>query len=46
MSVILTAGFLIGWRGGLAIGLLTIGTDLGFAYLEMSGSFAGSLRSA
>ncbi|MGL2966987.1 PAS domain-containing protein [Flavobacterium sp. XGLA_31] len=37
MSVILTAGFLLGWRGGLAIGLLTIGIDFAFAYLEIIG---------
>jgi PAS domain S-box-containing protein len=38
MSVILTAGFLLGWRGGLAIGILTIGTDFWFAYLEINGT--------
>jgi PAS domain S-box-containing protein len=38
MSVILTAGFLLGWRGGLAIGLLTIGTDFGLAYMELTGN--------
>lgn len=38
MSVILTAGFLLGWRGGLAIGLLTIGTDFWLAYIEVKGS--------
>lgn len=38
MSVILTAGFLLGWRGGMAIGLLTIGTDFWMAYLEMNGN--------
>ncbi|HMJ70389.1 MAG TPA: PAS domain-containing protein [Cyclobacteriaceae bacterium] len=37
MSVILTAGFLLGWRGGLAIGLLTVGTDLVFVYMELAG---------
>ncbi|RZL12273.1 MAG: hypothetical protein EOO89_19825, partial [Pedobacter sp.] len=37
MSVVLTAGFLLGWRGALAIGLLTIATDFGFAYLETTG---------
>ncbi|MES2478303.1 MAG: PAS domain-containing protein [Bacteroidota bacterium] len=37
MSVILTAGFLLGWRGGLAIGLLSIMADFYFAYLEMKG---------
>src|SRR5690606_29406010 len=38
MSVIVTAGFLLGWRGCLAIGLVTMGTDLGLAYMEMTGS--------
>ena len=38
MSVILTAGFLLGWRGGLAIGLLTIMVDFYFVYLEINGS--------
>ncbi|MEO5776578.1 MAG: PAS domain-containing protein [Flavobacterium sp.] len=37
MSVILTAGFLLGWRGGLAIGLLSLGTDFWLAYLESIG---------
>lgn len=37
MSVILTAGFLLGWRGGLMIGLLTVGVDFMFAYLEVTG---------
>jgi PAS domain S-box-containing protein len=37
MSVILTAGFLLGRRGGLAIGLLTIAADYGLAYLEVTG---------
>lgn len=36
-SVILTAGFLLGRRGGLAIGLLTIVADFGLAYLEIRG---------
>lgn len=36
-SVILTAGFLLGWRGGLAIGLLTMGVDFWLAYLEITG---------
>lgn len=36
-SVILTAGFLLGRRGGLAIGLLTIVADFGLAYLEING---------
>jgi len=38
MSVILTAGFLLGWRGGLTVGLLTLITDLGMVYLEMTGN--------
>ncbi|MDB5002108.1 MAG: domain S-box protein [Mucilaginibacter sp.] len=37
MSVILTAGFLLGWRGGMVFGLLSVTTDFGFAYLEMTG---------
>lgn len=37
MSVVLTAGFLLGRRGGLAIGLLTIVADFGLAYLELTG---------
>lgn len=37
MSVILTAGFLLGWRGGLGIGLLTICVDFGLAYMEVKG---------
>ncbi len=37
VSVILTAGFLLGWRGGLAIGLLTVGTDFFMAYIEVKG---------
>lgn len=37
MGVILTAGFLLGRRGGLAIGLLTIVADFGLAYLQVSG---------
>ncbi|MBE9665012.1 PAS domain-containing protein [Mucilaginibacter boryungensis] len=37
MSVILTAGFLLGRRGGLAIGLLTIVADFGLAWLEATG---------
>lgn len=36
-SVILTAGFLLGRRGGLAIGLLTILADLGLAWLQLKG---------
>lgn len=38
VSVILTAGFLLGWRGGLSIGLLTILTDFFLAYLEVNGN--------
>ncbi len=37
MSVILTASFLLGWRGGINIGLLTVAVDFWFAYLEMVG---------
>ncbi len=37
-SVILTAGFLLGWRGGLAFGILTIAADFGMAYMELIGS--------
>ncbi|MEJ6980515.1 PAS domain-containing protein [Pedobacter sp. P351] len=37
VSVILTAGFLLGWRGGLAIGLLTVVTDFFLAYMEIKG---------
>jgi len=37
MSVILTAGFLLGWRGGITIGLLTIFTDFGLVYMELTG---------
>ncbi|MGF7080500.1 PAS domain-containing protein [Mucilaginibacter sp. UYCu711] len=37
MSVILTAGFLLGRRGGLVIGLLTMLADLVLAWLEVSG---------
>lgn len=36
LSVILTAGFLLGWRGGFAIGLLTICADFGLVYLEQN----------
>ena len=37
VSVILTAGFLLGWRGGFAIGFLTIAFDFLFVYLENEG---------
>jgi hypothetical protein len=37
MSVILTGGLLLGWKGGLVIGLLTIGVDFGMVYLEVAG---------
>jgi PAS domain S-box-containing protein len=40
--VILTAGFLLGWRGGLAIGLLTVGSDLWLAFLEENGQLPPS----
>ena len=36
MSVILTAGILFGGRGGLVIGLLTMITDFGLAYLQVN----------
>jgi len=36
-SIILTAGFLLGWRTGLAVGLVTIGADFVLAYLEIAG---------
>lgn len=42
MSVILTAGFLIGWRGGVAIGLVTIGVDFWMAYMETIGILPSS----
>jgi len=38
ISVILTAGFLLGRSGGFVIGLLTIGTDFWFAYQEIQGN--------
>lgn len=38
LSVILTAGYLLGWRGGLAIGILSMSVDLGFVYLENIGA--------
>lgn len=37
LSVILTAGFLLGNRGGLSVGLITIAADLGLAILETTG---------
>lgn len=37
MSVILTAGFLLGWRGGLAFGILSIGADFAMVYIEIIG---------
>lgn len=37
LSVILTAGFLLGWRGGLLFGILSMFTDLGFAIMEIKG---------
>ncbi|PJJ79688.1 PAS domain-containing protein [Mucilaginibacter auburnensis] len=36
-AIILTAGFLLGRRGGLAIGLLTIVADFLLAWLELNG---------
>lgn len=38
LSVILTAGILLGWRGGLLFGLLSMFTDLGFVIMEMRGT--------
>lgn len=37
LSIILTAGFLLGWRGGLVIGILTVVTDFILAYIELIG---------
>jgi PAS domain S-box-containing protein len=37
MSVILTAGFLLGWQGGIAIGTLTVAADFVLTYLEITG---------
>lgn len=37
MSVILSAGILLGWKGGLLFGVLTMAADFGFVYLEMHG---------
>ena len=37
MSVILTAGFLLGWRGGLLFGLMSVAIDFAFAYMEITG---------
>ncbi|MFD2873179.1 PAS domain-containing protein [Mucilaginibacter ximonensis] len=36
-AIILTAGFLLGRRGGLAIGLITIMADLALAWLDVKG---------
>jgi PAS domain S-box-containing protein len=36
-SVILTAGFLLGWRGGILIGVLTILADFLLVYMELTG---------
>ncbi len=41
-SVILTAGFLLGWRGGVAFGFLTIGADFWLAFLEVNGQLPES----
>lgn len=38
MSVILTAGFLLGWRGGILFGILSISSDFGMVYMELIGS--------
>lgn len=37
MSVILSIGFLLGWKGGLLFGILSIAIDFVFVYLEMNG---------
>lgn len=37
ISIIFTAGFLLNWRGGLVIGLLSIAADFGYAYMETIG---------
>lgn len=37
VSVILTAGFLLGWRGGLFIGFITLSADLFLVYMEVNG---------
>jgi PAS domain S-box-containing protein len=36
-NVILTAAFLLGWRNGLYIGILTMGTDFWLAYIQSNG---------
>jgi PAS domain S-box-containing protein len=36
-GVILTGGFLLGWRGGIVLSFLTLGVDVWFAYLEVNG---------
>ena len=36
ISVVLTAGFLLGWKGGIFIGLLSILADFGLVYLEIN----------
>ncbi len=38
ISVILTAGFLLNWRGGLFIGILSMLADFLLAYLELTGN--------
>lgn len=38
LSVILTAGFLLNWRGGLLIGVLSMAADFFLVYLEMTGN--------
>lgn len=43
MSIILSAGFLLGFRGGLAIGLLTIAADFTLACLQVTGHLPTSL---
>jgi len=38
MSVILTAGFLLGWRGGLLFCILSVSANFGMVYMEQIGS--------
>lgn len=37
MSIVLTAGFLLGWRGGVLFALLSLGADLWLVHLELTG---------
>lgn len=38
MIVVLTAGFLLGWKGGLVFGLVSVGVDFVYAYMAVSGT--------